>query len=175
MELCPGEDESQLAATEVAVHDLEVVDSDLGFSFGMASMEMREAVIVEEHDDGDSEEAADRRHIAIMPSASAVGADQTFHAGVQPAKFSSVGVDPKRSPAAKVMDEAIDLAIEGRSPYPDRAAFIDADSPSAGKEAMQAAGRGLSVVLVAADGRTRVLTPDPNFVPLDVPSAATSH
>lgn len=31
------------------------------------------------------------------------------------------------SPAAKVMDEAIDLAIEGRSPYPERAAFIDAD------------------------------------------------
>lgn len=26
-----------------------------------------------------------------------------------------------------VMNEAIDLAIEGRSPYPDRAAFIDAD------------------------------------------------
>jgi hypothetical protein len=41
MELRPGEDESQLAATEVAVHDLEVVDSDLGFSFRMSSVEMR--------------------------------------------------------------------------------------------------------------------------------------
>lgn len=48
MELCPGEDESQLAATEAAVHDLQVVDAYLGFSFGMASMEVREAVIVEE-------------------------------------------------------------------------------------------------------------------------------
>ena len=31
--------------------------------------------------------------------------------------------DSERSPAAKVMDEAIDLAIEGRSPYPERSAF----------------------------------------------------
>ncbi len=31
---CPS-----LAATEVAVHDLEGVDSDLGFSFHMAGME----------------------------------------------------------------------------------------------------------------------------------------
>lgn len=30
------------------------------------------------------------------------------------------------------MDEAIDLAIEGRSPYPEKVAFIDADAPSAG-------------------------------------------
>jgi hypothetical protein len=29
--------------------------------------------------------------------------------------------DSKRSPAATVMAEAIDLAIEGRSPYPERA------------------------------------------------------
>jgi hypothetical protein len=65
-----------------------------------------------------------------------------------------MSVDPTRSPAAKVMDEAIDLAIEGSSPYPDRAAFIDAESPSAGREAMRAAGRDLSVVLVAADGKT---------------------
>jgi len=32
------------------------------------------------------------------------------------------------------MDEAIDLAIEDCSPYPDCATFIDADSPSAGWE-----------------------------------------
>lgn len=37
----------------------------------------------------------------------------------------AMSIDNGRSPAAKVMDEAIDLAIEGRSPYPDRAAFID--------------------------------------------------
>lgn len=65
-----------------------------------------------------------------------------------------------RSPAAKVMDEAIDLAIEGRSPYPDRAAFIDAETASAGHEIKRAADEGLPVVLVAADGSTRVLLPE---------------
>lgn len=48
------------------------------------------------------------------------------------------------------MDEAIDLAIEGRSPYPDRAAFIDADTASAGHEIKRAAD----------DGSTCVLTPE---------------
>jgi hypothetical protein len=65
-----------------------------------------------------------------------------------------------RSPAAKVMEEAIDLAIEGSSPYPDRAAFIDADTASAGHEIKRAADEGLPVVLVAADGSTRVLMPE---------------
>lgn len=64
------------------------------------------------------------------------------------------------SPAAKVMDEAIDLAVEGRSPYPDRAAFIDADTASAGHEIKRAADEGMPVVLVAADGSTRVLLPE---------------
>jgi len=68
--------------------------------------------------------------------------------------------DSNRSPAAKVMDEAIDLAIEGRSPYPERAAFIDADTPSAGHDIECAADEGLSVVLVSADGSTRVLKPE---------------
>lgn len=65
--------------------------------------------------------------------------------------------DSNRSPAVKVMDEAIDLAIEGRSPYPERAAFIDAGTPSAGHDIKGAADDGLSVVLVSADGSTRVL------------------
>ena len=68
--------------------------------------------------------------------------------------------DSDRSPAAKVMNEAIDLAIEGRSPYPERAAFIDADTPFAGHEIERAADEGLSVVLVSADGSTRILKPD---------------
>lgn len=72
MELGPGKDESQLPAVQIAVHDLQVVDPDLGFPFGMASMEVGEAVIVEEHDDGDPKEAADRRHVPIMPGAAAV-------------------------------------------------------------------------------------------------------
>lgn len=69
--------------------------------------------------------------------------------------------DSNRSPAAKVMDEAIELAFEARSPFPERAAFIDADTPSAGHDIERAADEGLSVVLVSADGSTRVLKPDP--------------
>lgn len=69
-------------------------------------------------------------------------------------------VDSNRSPAAKVMDEAIDLAIEGRSPYPERAAFIDADAPSAGHDIERAADEGLSVVLVSSNGSTRILKPE---------------
>lgn len=72
----------------------------------------------------------------------------------------SMTADSKHSPAAKVMDEAIDLAIEGRSPYPERAAFVDADTPSAGHDIERAADEGLSVVLVSADGSTRVLRPE---------------
>lgn len=67
---------------------------------------------------------------------------------------------PKRSPAANIMDEAIDLAIEGRSPYPEKSAFIDADTPQAGHEIQRAADEGRSVVLVAADGSSRVLHPE---------------
>jgi hypothetical protein len=73
--------------------------------------------------------------------------------------------DEDRSPAAKVMDEAIDLAIEGRSPYPERAAFIDADTSSAGHDIQRAAAEGLPVVLVSADGSTWVLKPE--FAPAD--------
>jgi len=71
-----------------------------------------------------------------------------------------MSIDNGRTPAAKVMDEAIDLAIEGRSPYPERAAFIDSDTASAGYEIKRAADEGLSVVLVAEDGSRRVLVPD---------------
>jgi hypothetical protein len=38
-------------------------------------------------------------------------------------------MNPSESPTAKTVDRAIDLAIEGKSPYPEHAAFIDADSP----------------------------------------------
>jgi hypothetical protein len=100
-------------------------------------MEVGEAVIVEEHDDGDPKEAADRRHVAIMPSAPAAGT-QTKHSApaLRLTTVSSMGSDSEKAPSVKVMEEA-----------------------------MRAADRGLSVVLVAADGRTCVLTPDPDFVP----------
>lgn len=71
-----------------------------------------------------------------------------------------MSTEAKQSSAARVMDEAINLAIEGRSPYPERAAFIDADAPEAGQEIKRAADQGLSIVLVAVDGSTRILTPE---------------
>jgi len=71
MKLCPSEDEAQLSATEVAVNHLEIVDADLGFAFGVSGMEMREAVIVEEHRDRDPEEAADSRHYFMMAGSAA--------------------------------------------------------------------------------------------------------
>jgi hypothetical protein len=68
--------------------------------------------------------------------------------------------DKDRSPAARVMDEAVALAIEERSPYPEKAAFVDADEPYAGAEIRRAADEGRAVVLVAADGSTRTLLPE---------------
>ena len=65
------------------------------------------------------------------------------------------------SPAARVMDEAIELAIQERSPYPERAAFIDADEPSLGTEIRRAADEDRAVVLVSADGSTRILRAEP--------------
>jgi hypothetical protein len=67
----------------------------------------------------------------------------------------------EKSPAARIMGEAIELAIDERSPYPERAAFIDADEPSAGAEIRRAADEGRAIVLVAADGSTRMLLPEP--------------
>jgi hypothetical protein len=72
----------------------------------------------------------------------------------------AMSIENRRSPAAKAMDEAIRLAIEGRSPFPARAAFIDAETASAGHEIKRAADEGLPVVLVAEDGSTRVLLPE---------------
>jgi hypothetical protein len=66
-----------------------------------------------------------------------------------------------RSRASRVMDEAIELAIEGRSPYPERAAFIDADTPDIGWAIDRAIDDDLAVVLVYADGSTRILRAEP--------------
>lgn len=66
-----------------------------------------------------------------------------------------------RTPAARAMDEAIELAIEGRSPYPDTAAFIDAEAPGAVEAIKKAADEGRAVVLAYADGSTRVLRAEP--------------
>jgi len=65
------------------------------------------------------------------------------------------------SPAMRVMEEAIELAIEERSPYPERAAFINADTPNNEKTIKRALDEQRAVVLVSADGSTRVLLPEP--------------
>ena len=57
----------------------------------------------------------------------------------------------------RVMNEAIDLAIDGRSPYPDGSEFIDAEKPWAGEAIARAADEGRPAVLVSADGTTRTL------------------
>lgn len=72
----------------------------------------------------------------------------------------TVSTTDQESPAARVMDEAIELAIEERSPYPEKAAFIDADQPTVGAQIRRAADEGYAVVLVAADGSTRTLLPE---------------
>lgn len=65
------------------------------------------------------------------------------------------------SPAMRVMEEAIELAIEERSPYPERAAFLNEDTPNNGKAIERALDERRAVVLVSADGGTRVLLPEP--------------
>ena len=64
---------------------------------------------------------------------------------------------PARSPAARVAHEAIELAIQGQSPYPEKAMFIDADDPHAGAQIKTAADEGKAIVLVDKDGSTRIL------------------
>lgn len=61
------------------------------------------------------------------------------------------------SPAGRVMNEAIELDIEGRSPYPKRASFIDADARYAGAEIRESVDEGYAIVLVSADGSTCTL------------------
>jgi hypothetical protein len=67
-------------------------------------------------------------------------------------------VNPSDSLTAKAMDRAIDVATAGDSPYPEHAAFVDADSPHAGQEITRALDEGYAVVLVSADGRERIIT-----------------
>jgi hypothetical protein len=74
-----------------------------------------------------------------------------------------------KSMASKVMDEAVDLAIEERSPYPERSAFIDADTSDTGKEIFLAAGEGYAVVLVSSDGSKLILHPQ-QVVPVRAPT-----
>lgn len=64
------------------------------------------------------------------------------------------------SPAMRVMEEAIELAIEERSPFPERASFINADRPHTEESIREAFDEERAVVLVSADGTVRVLLPE---------------
>jgi hypothetical protein len=72
-------------------------------------------------------------------------------------RMGTMTTEPERSPAGKVMEEAIELNIEGRCPFPDRATFINAGIPDEDKWIERAFADGMAVVLVSADGSTRVL------------------
>ncbi|HXE43577.1 MAG TPA: hypothetical protein VN635_00120 [Conexibacter sp.] len=78
---------------------------------------------------------------------------------------------PVYSPASRLMDEAIELAIQERSPYPSRAAFVDFDSEWLAKEISDAFDDDYAVVLVWPDGSSRVLQPG-DRIPAPAPSAA---
>jgi hypothetical protein len=68
--------------------------------------------------------------------------------------------DGTQSPAGDVFDEAIELGIEERSPYPERASFIDADMPHTRESMRRAAKDDRFVVLVSADRSVRVIAPE---------------
>ncbi|HEY2632304.1 MAG TPA: hypothetical protein VGI26_08000 [Solirubrobacteraceae bacterium] len=65
------------------------------------------------------------------------------------------------TPAMRVMEEAIELAIEERSPYPECAAFLNEGAPGNEKSIERAFDERRAVVLVSADHSTRVLLPEP--------------
>ena len=64
------------------------------------------------------------------------------------------------SPAGRAMGEALDLAMDGKSPYPDKSTFIDADTPHTDREVKAAAADGQSAIVVSANGGTRILSPE---------------
>ena len=69
------------------------------------------------------------------------------------------------------MDEAIELVLQERSPYPDRAWFLDYDAEELGESIAEAFDQDHSVVLVWPDGSSRVLQPS-EPIPAPAPSAA---
>jgi len=74
--------------------------------------------------------------------------------------------DGTLSPASKAFDEAIDLSLEDRSPYPRRARFIDTGTAYLEQEIDEAFEDGHAAVLVSPDGSFQVLpAPDPTKRP----------
>jgi hypothetical protein len=73
-------------------------------------------------------------------------------------------------PASRLMDEAIELAIKEKSPYPSPAFFLDYDAPDLARCIADAFDENVSIVLVWPDGSSRVLQPG-DRIPAPVPSA----
>jgi hypothetical protein len=65
-----------------------------------------------------------------------------------------------RQLAAERFRLATDLAVEGRSPYPDEAAFVATGLPKLGEIVAEYAKERRAVVLVYPDGEERVLVPE---------------
>lgn len=63
------------------------------------------------------------------------------------------------SPASAALLSAIDQAIVGDRPYPDRASFLDADAPPPRGVHRARPDDGRAVVLCYDDGTRRVLNP----------------
>ncbi len=74
-------------------------------------------------------------------------------------------------PASRLMDEAIELAIRDKSPYPSPALFLDHDAPFVTDQIAEAFDEQISVVLVWPDLSSRVLKPG-DQIPAPAPSAA---
>lgn len=74
--------------------------------------------------------------------------------------YSYRGPASPASPAGREMYEALDLAMEDKSPYPDRSTFVNADVPGTNREIEAAIDEGQSAVVVSADGSTRVISPE---------------
>lgn len=69
--------------------------------------------------------------------------------------------DENLSPASRALMDAVDQAIDGDTPYPDRAAFIDADGADVGRQIAEARDEDRAIVLCYADGKRLVLRPVP--------------
>jgi hypothetical protein len=67
--------------------------------------------------------------------------------------------DGSPSHVSKAFNEAIELSIEGRSPYPRGSTFVDADAPNLGPWIEENLRNGSAVVLVSRDGKTEILRP----------------
>lgn len=67
--------------------------------------------------------------------------------------------DNNLSPSSVALMEAVDEALAGETSYPERALFVDADSPGLGRAIGDASREGRAVVLCYADNTRLVIRP----------------